>query len=154
MSLVSMPQITFPVSFRQVDALMQNCVQLSVIDAGIADRMQKALDLELHAQEVKADTGGAIDYTGKAGHARLAQDAMSFAGDGCPIITRHGDLKAAFLAIAFNDAQSKLAKAGMPLLSREVNDLVRSVQDILTLPPRTEDRMGLFLSYLRKKPPV
>lgn len=133
---------------------MQNTVQLNPLDAGIAERMQKAIDLELHAQEVKADTAGAINYTGADGHRRLCQDAMSFAGDGCPIVTRHGDLKAAYLAIAFGDAQFKLAKAGMPLLTNNPQLLLASVQDILQLPARTEDRMALFLSYLRKKPPV
>lgn len=152
--LVPLPQITFPVSFRQVDALMQNTVQLNPLDAGIAERMQKAIDLELHAQEVKADTGGAINYTGPDGHRRLCQDAMSFVGEGCPIVTRHGDLKAAYLAIAFNDTQSKLAKAGMPLLTNNPQLLLASVADFLTMPVRTEDRMSLFLSYLRKKSPL
>lgn len=154
MPLTKLPQLTFPVTSRQVNALMENVAKLNVIDHGIAERMQKALDLELHAQEVKADTGGAIDYTGRAGHARLAQDAMAFVGEGCPIVTRHGDLKAAYLSIAYNDAQAKLAKAGMPLLPDDVNTLLTLVQDILTMPPRTEDRMALFLSYLRKKPPI
>ena len=133
---------------------MQNTVQLNPLDAGIAERMQKAIDLELHAQEVKADTAGAINYTGVDGHRRLCQDAMNFVGEGCPIVTRHGDLKAAFLAIAFNDAQAKLAKAGMPLLTNNAQLLLASVQDLLNMPPRTEDRMALFLSYLRKKPPL
>lgn len=154
MPLTKLPQISFPVRPQQVNPLMENVAKFSVIDFGIAERMQKALDLEFHAQEIKADTGGAIDYTGRAGHAKLAQDAMTFVGDGCPIVTRHGDLKAAYLAIAWNDAQAKLAAAGMPLLSDDVNTLLTTVQDILTMPQRTEDRMALFLSYLRKKPPV
>jgi len=133
---------------------MENVVKFNTLDAGIAERMQKALDLEFHAQEIKADTNGAVDYTGRDGHAKLAADAMAFVGDGCPIVTRHGDMKAAYLAIAFNDAQFKLKAAGMPLLSDDVNTLLVSVQDILTMPVKTEDRCSLFLSYLRKKPPL
>jgi len=154
MPLSKLPQLTFPVRSQQVNPLMENVAKFNVIDHGIAERMQKALDLEFHANEIKADTGGAIDYTGRAGHARLAQDAMSFVGEGCPIVTRHGDLKAAYLAIAYNDAQAKLAAAGMPLLPDDVNTLLTLVQDILTMPARTEDRMALFLSYLRKKHPL
>lgn len=154
MSLSKLPNLTFPVSSRQVNALMENVVKLNVLDAGIAERMQKALDIELHVQEIMADTGGAVNYTGADGHRRLVQDAMSFVGDGCPIATRHGDLKAAYLAIAFNDAQFKLAKAGMPLLSSDVQTLLGTVRDLLTMPPRTEDRIGLYLSYLRKKDPL
>lgn len=152
--LVRLPDLVFPITGRQADALMENVVKLNVLDAGIAERTQKALDLEFHIHEVKADTGGTVDYSGHGGHARLLQDAMTLVGDGSPLVTRHGDLKAAFLAIAFNDCQAKLAKAGMPLLTKDVNLLINQVRDLLNFPNRTEDRMGLFLSYLRKKPPV
>ena len=154
MSLSKLPNLTFPVSSRQVNALMENVVKMNVLDAGIAERVQKALDIEFHVQEIKADTNGAVNYTGPDGHRRLVQDAMSFVGDGCPIVTRHGDLKAAYLAIAFNDTQYKLARAGMPLLSDDVQTLLTTVRDLLTMPPRTEDRIGLYLSYLRKKDPL
>lgn len=154
MLLTQLPQLVFPITSKQADGMMDNVMKLNLLDAGVSERTQKALDLDFHCYEIKADTMGQVDYTGQEGHRRLLQDAMSFVGDGSPLVTRHGDLKAAFLAIAFNDAQAKLVKAGMPRLTNDVNLLIHSVRDLLTFPPRTEDRMGLFLSYLRKKPPV
>ncbi len=133
---------------------MQAVVRLNIIDSGLSERSQKALDIELHVHEILADTGGAVNYTGQDGHRRLVQDAMSFVGEGCPIVTRHGDLKAAYLAIGFNDAQFKLFRAGKPMLSDDVPTLLNQVRDLMVMPPRTEDRIGLFLAYLRKKDPV
>lgn len=154
MSLSKLPNITFPVTPRQVNSLMENVVRFNIIDAALSERSQKALDIELHCQEIKADTAGAVDYTGQDGHRRLIQDAFSFVGEGVPIVTRHGDLKAAYLAIGYNDAQFKLRRAGMPLVSDDVNTLLNSVRDLMAYPPRTEDRIGLYLAYLRKKDPI
>lgn len=154
MSLSKLPNLTFPVSSRQVNALMENVVRMNVLDAGLSERDQKAIDIELHINEIMADTAGAVNYTGQDGHRRLVSDAFAFVGEGVPIVTRHGDLKAAYLAIAFNDAQAKLAKAGMPRLTDDVALLRNLVRDLLAYPVRTEDRISLFLSYLRKKDPV
>lgn len=154
MKLPTLPNITFPVTPPQINPLMQAVVRLNILDAALSERSQKALDIELHIHEIKADTGGQIDYTGPDGHRRLVQDSFSFVGEGCPIVTRHGDLKAAFLAIAFNDSQAKLARANMPILSDDVQTLLVQVRDLIAYPVRTEDRIGVFLSYLRKKNPL
>lgn len=149
MNLVPMPPLTFPITQRQANALMENVVKLNVLDAGLSERTQKALDLVFESYEVLAK--GGPDYTGEAGHRELAQSAMNFAGDGSPIITRHGDLRAAHLAISFNNTQAALKAAGMPLLTTDVNVLLTLCKDFATFPPRTEDRIDLFLGYLRKK---
>src|SRR5207244_12118851 len=125
--------------------------QLNLLDAGLTERQQKALDILLDTFELKAETNGAVDYTGQSGKAALYQAAVNFCGDGSPLVTRHGDLRAAHLAINFNNAQAKLHKAGMPPLPVDVNSLVNMCADIASLPPRTEDRMGLFLSYFQKQ---
>ena len=146
-----LPTLTFPITHNQVNGLYDGVVQLNVLDAGLSDRSQKALDIVLDTYEIKAKTSGAIDYTGPGGHLRLFQDAMNFVGDGNPIATRHGDMRAAHLAINWNNTQVALANAGMTLLSADVNQLILLCRDFTVLPLRSEDRIGLFLSYLRKK---
>lgn len=151
MALSLLPNLVFPITGKQVHALMDNLVQLNALDAGLSDRDQKALDIVLDTYEIKAKTNGLVDYTGDDGHARLFQDAMIFCGDGNPVVTRHGDLRAAHLAIAYNNAQVCLKNIGMPALTDDRNELVRLARKITVLPLRTEERMGLFLSYLDKK---
>lgn len=147
--LKTLPNLVFPINNRQTGPLMDGVQQLNVVDAGIDPRTQKALDILLHAVELYADTGGAIDYTGQQGHARLCQDAVSFVPE--MLVTKHGDLRAAHLALDFNNAQAKLKKAGFPLLTGDVNMLVNQCRDILQFPLRMEERMGLLLSYLSKR---
>ena len=133
---------------------MDSVVKLNLLDAGLPDRAQKALDIVLHTYELKAKTGSVIDYTGENGHARLLQDAMSFVGDGCPIVTRHGDLQAAHLAIDYSNTQIILQNAGLPLLPSNTNDLLNLCRGLMAFPMRTDERMGLLLTYLKKKSPI
>ena len=151
MSLTLLPDLIYPVTGAQINALMDNMVQLNLVDAGLTSRDQDAIDIMLDCYEIKAKTGGAIDYTGLDGHRRLHEDAMRLINDGNPIMTRHGDMSAAHLAIGFHDAQIHLRNAGMTLLPSNRDDLLSLARDILQFPKRTESRMGLFLRYLRKK---
>jgi len=152
--LTLLPELKFPITSRQTDAMMNNLCQLNVLDAGVPDRAQKALDLLLHIYELKAKTAGAIDYTGQAGHALLLQHAMNFVGDGSPIVTRHGDLRAAHLAIDYSNTQIMLKDAGFSAIPSDVNLLLDMCRDLMNFPMRTEERMGLLLTYLKKKPLV
>ena len=149
-----LPDIKFPVTSAQTNAMMDNLVQLNVLDAGVPDRGQKALDILLHTYELKAKTAGVIDYTGQDGHRRLLQDAMNFVGDGSPIVTRHGDMRAAHLAIDYSNTQIVLKSSGMTAIASDVNALLDLCRDLMSFPMRTEERMGLFLTYLKKKSPI
>lgn len=149
MALRTLPDLVFPITPKQVNPLMDNLQQLNITEAGVDPRTQKALDIHFHIYELYADTGGRIDYTGQGGHARLYQDAVNLIPE--MIVTKHGDLRAAHLGLDFNNVQAKLNKAGMPLLTDKRDDLINQCRDILTLPLRAEERMGLLLSYLAKK---
>lgn len=146
-----LPDITFPVTSPQINGLMDGVLSLNVLDAGLSPRLQKALDIVLETYELKATSGGKHDYTGRSGNQKLYQDALSFVSEGSGLVTRHGDLRAAHLAINWHNAQKKLEKAGLPLMSAVVNDLVAESIEISNFQPQTEERMGLFLSYLQKK---
>jgi hypothetical protein len=154
MALRLLPDLTFPITSKQCDGLIDLVVQLNILDAGLTERDQKALDIVLETYELKAETGGVIDFTGEVGQQALFQAAMNFCGTGNPIITRHGDLRAAHLGINYHNAQVKLKKAGMPALSNIVNDLLILGRKIAVFPPQTEDRMALLLSYMQKKKEV
>ena len=151
MNLTLLPNLVFPVTGGQIAALMDNLVQLNLMDAGLTSRDQAAIDVMLDCYEVFAKTNGAVNYTGLEGHKRLHEDAMKLINDGNPIMTRHGDRDAAHLAIGYHDAQICLQTAGMPLLPNNRNDLLALARDITQFPKRTEDRMGMFLRYLKKK---
>lgn len=131
--------------------LLEMVMKLNTLDAGLNPRQQKALDILLETYELKASTNGAIDYTGKDGRARLYQAAANFCGDGNPIITRHGDLRAAHLAINYNNTVVKLRDAQMPPISDQVDVLLKECADLSVFPVLTEERLGLFLSYYQKK---
>ena len=149
--LTLLPDLVYPITPGQINALMDNIVQLNVVDAGLTQRAQEALDIALDCYEILAKTGGKIDYTGLDGHRRLHEDAMRLISDGNPIMTRHGDLSAAHLSIGFHDAQIHLRNAGMHLLTNNRDDLLNMARDIMQFPKRTEDRIGLFLRLLKKK---
>ena len=151
MNLTLLPDLIYPVTGAQINALMDDVVKLNLVDAGLTSRDQDAIDIMLDCYEIKAKSLGAIDYTGLEGHRRLHEDAMRLINDGNPIMTRHGDMTAAHVAIGYHDAQINLRTAGMPLLSSNRNDLIALSRDILQFPKRTEARMALFLRYLRKK---
>lgn len=154
MPLTTLTDLTFPITGSQIHSLMENIAQLNILDAGLNKLSQNSLDLEFHIWQILAETNGQIDYTGKAGHERLKQDAVTFISFGSPIITKHGDIAAAHLAIDFNNTQAKLKAAGMPLLSSNKNILLNQCSDLAPLPSQIDERLSLFLKYLAKKPKV
>ena len=146
-----LPDLTFPLTQAQINPLLESVQKLNVLDAGVDPRTQKAIDIMLHAWDLKAKTGGRIDYTGPNGHARLYQDAVRLVPEF--LATKHGDLRAAHLGIDFNNTQVDLRTAGMALLPGGTFELINMCRDILNTPIRTDERMSLLLSLLSKKTP-
>lgn len=151
MPLRLLPDIVYPITQNQVDPLMDNVAQLNTLDAGVTINQQKALTLYFHIFDLYVKSHGRIDYRGKDGQARLMQDAMTFVGTGNPVATRHGDLPAAHLSIDYHDTQTRLAQAGLPILSAVVNDLIAQCADLAAFPPQIENRVGLLMDYLGKR---
>lgn len=151
MGLRMLPDLVAPITNRQINALMDNIMQLNTVDAGIHERYQRALTINFHIYDLFVKSHGKWDYRGLDGLNRLTQDAMSFIG-GSTIASKHGDLPAAHLAIDYHDTQSRLAGAGMATLSHEVNDLLLMSRSLADLPPQTEQRIALLLDYLSKRP--
>lgn len=150
MSLKLLPDMVMPVTQAQINPLMDNLCQLNVLDAGIAEPMQRALGIYLHTWDLWCKSGGRIDYRGKAGRERLKDDACRFVLSS--IVTRHGDLPAAHLAIDWSDTQVRLRAAGLALLPSDVNKLLADCSDIHALSIEMEKRTGLLMDYLGKKP--
>lgn len=88
--LVYLPDLKYPVSAAQADAMMQNLVQLNLMEAGLSEKDQRGLGLYFHTHDLWVKSGGRIDYRGRDGHSRLVQDAMTFVGPGNPVATRFG----------------------------------------------------------------
>lgn len=151
MSLTILPDAVFPMTSQQCDAINANLVQLNVLDAGLHHEWQRALGLYFKIAELKAKTKGAIDYSGPTGHRKLMEDAMIFAGHGNAFTTRHGDLLAAHLAIAYHNAQVKTTQAGFAAIPNDVNALVKEANDFSSLPPQMEERLDLLLNFLKKR---
>lgn len=147
--LSTLPPIYFPITSKQVGVLMDNVQQLNVVDAGVNPLEQKTLDNILHIYELMADTHGALNYTGEEGQRRLFQEAVTFVPE--QLVTKHGDLRAAHLAINYNNAQAKLKKHGFPPITGDVNLLTNMGRYLVSLPMRTDERISLYLSYLAKK---
>jgi hypothetical protein len=152
MALALLPNLVFPITQAQVNPLMDGLHQLNILDAGLSEKSQRALGLYFHTFDLWVKSGGKVDYRGQDGHARLIQDAMTFAGPGNPVATRHGDLAAAHLAIDYSDTQIRLRDAGLPLLSSNVNDLLNACRDLSEFAPELEKRAGLLMDVLGKKP--
>lgn len=151
MSLRMLPDLVFPIRPDSINPLMDNVQQLNIVDAGIPERVQRALTLNFHIFDLYVKSGGRLDYRGEDGRQRLVQDAASFIG-GSTIATKHGDLAAAHLSIDYHDSQSRLKQAGMPLLPSDVNALVELSRKMADFPSQTEQRVALFLDYLSKRP--
>lgn len=145
-----LPDIKFPVDPRQINPLMENVHQLNVLEAGINERMQKALGIFFHILDTYCKTGGKVDYRGREGHERLKQDAITFCG-GSSVATKHGDLAAAHLGIDYHDTSIRLRDMGLPPLPNSVGELLKECMDFANLAPQTENRIGLYLDYLGKK---
>lgn len=146
-----LPDLKFPIGPGSINALMDNVVQLNIVDAGLNDRLQRALTLNFHIFDLYVKSGERIDYRGEAGQQRMVADAMAFVG-GSTIATKHGDLAAAHLSIDYHDTQSRLAGAGLPVLSGDVNGLIAMSRKLADMPAQTEQRVALLLDYLSKRP--
>lgn len=151
MSLSILPDMVFPVTKDQFDPLFRGVMKLNTIDAGVTERQQRGLTLFLHIYDLWVKSGGKIDYLSKDGQNRLIQDAMTFCGPGNPVVTRHGDLSAAHLAIDFSDTQQRLKTAGWRLLSDNVDDLLKASVSLCEYPVETEKRVGLLMDFLGKR---
>jgi len=149
MSLRMLPDLKFPIGPGALNPLMDNLVQLNIVDAGLNDRLQRALTLNFHIFDLFTKTG--IDYRSEEGRGKMVADAMAFIG-GSTIATKHGDLQAAHLSIDYHDTQSRLAHAGLPLLPADVNALIGMSRKLAEMPPQTEQRVALLLDYLSKRP--
>jgi hypothetical protein len=151
MSLNLLPDLTFPITQRQVDPLMDNMVQLNLLDGCLSERGQRALNLCFHIYETWCKTGGKVDYRSKDGHRRLIQDAMTFCGTGNSIGTRYGDLSAAHLGIDYHNAQMRLKEAGHLPLSSNVSNLIGMCPDLAEFSPEWEKRAQLLMTMLGKR---
>ncbi len=151
MSLRLLPDLTWPITPVSINPLMDNVVQLNSIEAGIPDRVQRALTLNFHIFDLFVKSHSRIDYRGEEGRQRMVQDAMSFIG-GSTIASKHGDLPAAHLSIDYHDTQSRLAAAGLPALPSDVNELIAMSRKLADYPSQTEQRVALLLDYLSKRP--
>lgn len=145
-----LPDLTFPIGPGSINPLMDNVVQLNIVDAGLNDRLQRALTLNFHIFDLYVKSHGRIDYRGEAGQARMVSDAMAFVG-GSTIATKHGDLAAAHLSIDYHDTQSRLASMGLPPLAADVNMLIGMSRKLADMPAQTEQRVALLLDYLSKR---
>lgn len=147
-----LPDLKLPITRNCCNPLMDQVVQLNIIDAGLNERWQRALGLYFHVYDLWVKSKGRIDYRTPEGHRRLVQDAMTFAGSGNPVATRHGDLAAAHLSIDFSDTQIRCAQAGLPPLSADVSTLLSQCADLFEMSAEMEKRVGLLMDYLGKKP--
>jgi hypothetical protein len=138
-----LPKLKSPVNAHSIDPIMDLLVQLNRLDAGIPEQTQNALSIYLHVFDIYVKSKGAIDYRGKAGHERLKQDAVRFAPS--QIVTRHGDLAAAHLAIDWSETAVRCTQTGLPLPSSDVNQLLADSKDLVGLSGQLEKQIGLLL---------
>jgi hypothetical protein len=150
--LTVLPDLTFPINRNSINELMRNLVQLNLQDGALAEMHQRGLGIYLHTFDLWCKSGGRIDYRGPDGHARLLQDATTFAT--YAIVNRHGDLSAAHLGIDFSDTQIRLQAAGQPLLPTDTSKLLVACTDLCQLSVQDEKRVGLLLDVLGKKSPI
>ena len=144
-----LPKLTFPVNASSINPLMEGVVKLNRLDAGIPEGVQSALAIYLHVFDIYVKSHGKLDYRGKDGHERLKQDAARFCGT--EVITRHGDLMAAHLAIDWSETTVRCIQNGMPLPSPDVNQLLADSRDLMNLDARIEKQIGLLLDMAGMK---
>jgi hypothetical protein len=131
---------------------MDCVVQLNILDAGITEPVQRALSLHLHVFDLWVKSKGKLDYRGVYGHRRLIDDAMAFCGTGNPVITKHGDLAAAHLALDYSDTAIRIHQTpGMAQIPSDVSQLMEGCTDLYGLSMIDEKRVGLLMDYLGKK---
>lgn len=148
--LTLLPDLTFPVTSKQADALMTDMVKLNFMEAGLNERQQRGLSILLHVLDVYVKTHGRFDYRGQDGHRRLFDDATSIAGSG--LGRRIGDLEACHIALDWHDCQMRLKAAGQPPISGDVNELLNQCRDLIQLSVDDEKRISLLLDYASKRP--
>lgn len=147
--LTLLPDLTYPITSKQADALMNNMVQLNLIESHLNEKQQRGLGLLFHLIDVFVKSGGRIDYRGLDGHRRMVDDAMSLAGRGMG--NRLGDLEACHLALDYSDCQLRLKSAGQPPISADVNVLLSECRDLCEYSVEDEKRTSLLLDYLGKR---
>lgn len=147
--LTILPPLKFPVTASSIDPLMNSLVQLNRLDAGIPETTQVALGIYLHCYDLYVKTKGAVNYLGVDGHERLKADAMRFAPS--QVVTRHGDLSAAHLAIDWSDTAIRTQQNSMPMPPSDVNDLLAASRDLVGLSMQLERQIGLLLDFCGKK---
>lgn len=149
--LALLPDLTFPITAKSIDRLMDSVVQLNLIDASLTERQQRGLTLYFHTHDLWIKSKGKIDYRGAKGHALLMEHGMNFVG-GSAVTTRHGDLAAAHLAIDYHDAQTRRRDALQPPIHCDVNNLLKASRDLCDYPPEMQKKVGLLMDYLGKRP--
>lgn len=144
-----LPAATFPITATSSATLMDGLVQTNKLDAGLSEQSQGGLILYLHVLDLFIKTNGAIDYRGDAGLERLKADAQRFAPS--QIVTRHGDLTAAHLAIDYSDTAIRTQQAGLPVPSGDVNKLVYDSREYAVMSNQLQKQIGLLLDWCGKK---
>lgn len=145
-----LPDIQFPITSQSINPLFNSIVQLNKLDAAIQEPWQRAIGIYLHVFDLYVKSGGRIDYRGVDGHERLKDDAARFVPSA--IVTRHGDLPAAHLAIDFSDTCLRCDAVGLPRPSADVHQLLADSKDLMHLSLEMEKRVGLLLDMLGKRP--
>lgn len=145
-----LPKLIFPVTPGQVAPLMDGVVQLNLMDGTLTEPQQRALGIYLHIFDLYVKSQGKIDYRGVAGHERLKQDAMTYSG-GSPIVTRHGDLAAAHLAIDWSETAVRCRQYGLPPPPNTTSDMLTECIDLCGLSVEMEKRVGLLMDILGMK---
>ena len=148
--LTLLPDLTYPITSKQADALMNCMVKLNFMEAGLNERQQRGLAILLHVIDVCTKTRGKFDYRGQDGHRRLFDDSTSIAGSG--LGRRLGDLPACHLALDWHDCQMRLKASGQPPISGDVNELLNQCRDLIQLSVDDETRVSLLLDYCSKRP--
>lgn len=148
--LTLLPDLVFPITSKQADALLGCMVQLNFLEASLNERQQRGLGILLHTVDVYVKSHGKFDYRGMDGHRRLMDDATSLAGSG--LGRRLGDLPACHLALDWHDCQMRLKASGQPPISGDVNELLNQCRDLIQLSVDDETRVSLLLDYCSKRP--
>ncbi len=144
-----LPAATFPITAASINPLMTSLVMLNRLDAGLSEQSQGGLILYLHVMDLFIKSNGAIDYRGDAGLERLKGDAQRFAPS--QIVTRHGDLTAAHLAIDYSDTAIRTQQLGLPVPSGDVNKLVFDSREYAGMSTQLQKQIGLLLDWCGKK---
>lgn len=148
--LTLLPDLTFPVTSKQADALMVCLTQLNLMEGSLHEKQQRALSILFHAYDLWLKTHGALDYRSPDGHRRLVEHSEALLS-GSPVTTRVGDLAAAHLAIDHHDTQMRLKERGLPPISSDVSTLLNECRDYAQFPIEMLKRISLALDLMGKR---